>query len=102
MRWRVSFLAIAATLLLTAGAAAQNNTLRGKVRSTDGVTVNNAIVELRVGGGAMIAQAVTRNDGDFAFANLASGEYEVAVTIAGYEPAVQMARFNQSERMNFA
>lgn len=102
MRLRLSFLAIAATSVLAASAAAQNNTLRGKVRSTDGVTVNNAIVELRIGGGAMIAQTVTRNDGDFAFANLASGEYEVAVTSAGYEPTVQVARFNQSDRMNFS
>src|SRR5262245_35557296 len=102
MKPRRLFPATASILLLVVGASAQSNTLRGKVRSTDGVTVNNAIVELRVGGGAMIAQAVTRNDGDFAFANLASGEYEVAVTIAGYEPAVQMARFNQSELMNFA
>jgi tetratricopeptide (TPR) repeat protein len=102
MRWRIWVLAIAAVLLFTASAAAQNNTLRGKVRSIDGVTVNNAIVELRIGGGAMIEQTVTRNDGDFAFTKLASGEYEVAVTIAGYEPAVQMARFNQSDRMNFS
>jgi len=79
-----------------------SNTLRGKVRSIDGVTVNNAIVELRVGGGAMISQTVTRNDGDFQFSNLASGEYEVAVMVSGYEPAVQMARFNQNDRMNFS
>src|SRR5262245_35829494 len=91
-------------LLLVSGepALAQNNTIRGKVRSPNGVTVNNAIVELRIGGGAMISQTVTRNDGDFAFSNLNSGEYEVAVTIAGYEPTVQMARFNQGDRMGFS
>lgn len=91
-------------IVLISGASvfAQSNTLRGKVRATNGVTVNNAIVELRVGGGAMISQTVTRNDGDFAFSGLATGEYEVAVTIAGYEPAVQMARFNQSGRMDFS
>ena len=81
---------------------AQSNQLRGKVRATSGVTVNNAIVELRVGGGGMISQTVTRNDGDFAFTGLAAGEYEVAVTIAGYEPVVQMARFTQSGRMEFS
>ena len=90
-------------LLMSGGVAfAQSNTLRGKVRSANGVTVNNAIVELRVGGGAMISQTVTRNDGDFAFSNLAGGEYEVAVSIAGYEPALQMARFNQNDRMGFS
>jgi tetratricopeptide (TPR) repeat protein len=50
----------------------------------------------------MISQTVTRNDGDFAFSNLAPGEYEVAVTIAGYDPVVQMARFSQNDRMNFS
>jgi len=92
------------TLVLISGgtALAQSNQLRGKVRAPNGVTVNNAIVELRVGGSAMIAQTVTRNDGDFAFTGLATGEYEIAVTMAGYEPVVQMARFNQSGRMDFS
>jgi tetratricopeptide (TPR) repeat protein len=102
MKPKTILTAFSLVLLSGATAFAQNNTLRGKVRSTNGVTVNNAIVELRVGGGGMISQTVTRNDGDFAFTNLASGEYEVAVTIAGYEPTVQMARFNQSDRMNFS
>jgi len=88
-------------LFLGAIAFAQSNTLRGKVRSTNGATVNNAIVELRTGGGGMLAQTVTRNDGDFAFNGLEPGEYEVAVTMAGYEPAVQLARFNQPGRMDF-
>jgi tetratricopeptide (TPR) repeat protein len=97
------FLTAVALLMLTGTSAyAQNNTLRGKVRAANGVTVNNAIVELRIGAGAMIGQTVTRNDGDFAFTNLASGEYEVEVTMAGYEPVVQVARFHQGDRMNFA
>lgn len=99
---RRTLLMVFAIVFMSAAAFAQSNTLRGKVRSTNGITVNNAIVELRVGGGAMISQTVTRNDGDFAFGGLATGEYEVAVTIAGYEPAVQMARFNQSGRMDFS
>ena len=93
---------LAVLLLLSATAPAQTNTLRGKVRSTNGTTVNNAIVELRSGGGGMLAQTVTRNDGDFAFSNLAPGEYEVEVTVAGYETTVQMARFNTPYRMSFA
>lgn len=111
MRLRTLLSMAAFIFLIEAGAFAQGlsshqdtptNTLRGKVRSIDGITVNNAIVELRVGGGAMISQTVTRNDGDFLFSNLASGEYEVAVTIAGYEPTVQVARFNQNDRMSFS
>lgn len=93
---------LAVLLLISATAPAQNNTLRGKVRSTSGTTVNDAIVELKSLGGGMLAQAVTRNDGDFAFSNLANGEYEVEVTVAGYETVVQTARFNTPYRMNFA
>ena len=100
---RHKLLTVFALVMVSGGTAfAQSNQLRGKVRAPNGVTVNNAIVELRVGGSAMIAQTVTRNDGDFAFTGLATGEYEIAVTMAGYEPVVQMARFNQSGRMDFS
>ena len=100
---RHKLLTVFALVMISGGTAfAQSNQLRGKVRAPNGVTVNNAIVELRVGGSAMIAQTVTRNDGDFAFTGLATGEYEIAVTMAGYEPVVQMARFNQSGRMDFS
>lgn len=95
------------TLLLTlelmsaAAGAAQINVIRGKVYSKSGQPVNNAIVELRMGGGAIIGQTVTRNEGDFAFTGLSAGEYEVHVTMAGYEPAGQLVRFMQSPRDNF-
>ncbi len=106
MRWRTLLSLLVFVFLIETTVFAQTNTptntLRGKVRSIDGLTVNNAIVELRVGGGAMISQTVTRNDGDFIFSSLASGEYEVAVTIAGYEPTVQVARFNENDRMSFS
>lgn len=77
----------------TAYSAQNNNIIRGKVRGPNGVTVNNAIVELRIGGGGMLAQTVTRNDGDFAFQNVEKAEYEISVTLAGYEPAVEIVRF---------
>jgi Tfp pilus assembly protein PilF len=92
---------LALILISAIAAPAQNNMIRGKVRSSNGTTINNAIVELRVGGGGMISQTVTRNDGDFAFSNLTPGEYEVAVTIAGFEPTVQMARFSNRSNMSF-
>ena len=94
------FLALA-LVLLPATVCAQGNMVRGKVRSTRGVTLNNAIVELRQSGGGMIGQTVTRNDGDYAFTNLRPAEYEVVVLLAGYEPALQIARFNYGERMGF-
>ncbi len=102
MQVRSLFTALAIISVAAAALAQEhnNNTIRGKVRSTSGAAVNNAIVELRISGGAMISQTVTRNEGDFVFANLIAGEYEVAVTMAGYEPAVQMARFFDPGRMN--
>lgn len=102
MKQQTLVLAFALALVSSGDAFVQNNMLRGKVRASNGVTVNNAIVELRIGGGAMISQTVTRNDGDFAFSNLSSGEYEVSISIAGYEPAIQMARFNQHDRSGFS
>lgn len=93
--------ALALMLALAFTASAQRNTLRGKVRAPDGNPVNNAIVELRISGSGMIGQTVTRNDGDFAFSGLASGEYELAVTAAGFEPIVQIERFVNSDRMGF-
>jgi tetratricopeptide (TPR) repeat protein len=101
MTRRSLFCTLALAVLFNPIATAQNNTIRGKVRSTSGAAVNGAIVELRVGGGGMISQAVSRNEGDFSFSNLTSGEYEVAVFMAGYEPAVEMARFNHPANMNF-
>ena len=102
MTWRILQSALAVLLLFGEVTLAQNNMLRGKVRSADGITVNNAIVELRYSGGGIIGQTVTRNDGDFAFSGLQTGEYEVVVTIAGYYDAREIARFNQPARMNFA
>jgi len=98
---RSLFLALVPALMLVSNAPAQNSMIRGKVRATNGVTVNNAIVELRMAGSGMIGQTVTRNDGDFAFTGLVSGEYEVAVICAGYEPAVERVAFHQSPRDNF-
>lgn len=94
---KYNFLAALVILLLQALTvqAQANNTLRGKVRSTTGTTLNNVIVELRLNGGALLSQTVTRNDGDFAFSNLEPGEYILEVTFSGYQPTSQTARFNQ-------
>ena len=100
MRRRNLFLALT-LVLLPATVCAQGNMVRGKVRSINGTSLNNAIVELRQSGGGMIGQTVTRNDGDYAFSNLRPAEYEVVVLLAGYEPTLQIARFNYGERMGF-
>ncbi len=102
MKMQNLFPALALMLFVAIAAPAQNNNmLRGKVRSPSGETLNNAIVELKIGGGGMIGQTVTRNDGDFAFSNLEAGEYEIEVNLAGYERTIQMARFNHSPGEHF-
>lgn len=97
-----STLALTALLLLPMAGFAQNSVLRGKVYAKDGSAVNNATVELRGSNGAMIGQAFTRNDGDFSFSRLAAGEYEVHVTMSGYEPTIQMVILRDSMRVNTA
>src|SRR5215469_9345589 len=91
-------------LITSVGASTQgyrNNTIRGKVRSVSGNTVNNAIVELKLAGGGMIAQTATSGDGDFTFGGLIAGEYEIEVTLSGYESTVKMVRFNHAPNENF-
>ena len=95
-RW---FSALALTLVFVAAASAQHSMIRGKVRTPAGNPVNNALVELRISGG-MIGQTVTHNDGDFTFNNLEPNEYEVAVTMSGYEPAMQTVRFADNKGMD--
>ena len=96
---RRGLMALALMLVLAAAAAAQRSTIRGKVRTANGNPVNNAIVELRLGGGGIIGQTVTRNDGDFAFGGLEPAEYEVFVVMAGYQPTAQMVRFESDMGM---
>jgi tetratricopeptide (TPR) repeat protein len=99
-KWNLS-LAVVPALLLSSAVSAQNSMLRGKVRSTNGTTLNNAIVELRKAGGGILSQTVTHSDGDFTFDGLISGEYEVEVTCSGYEPRVERVAFNHAAMDNF-
>ena len=101
MKKRSLFSAPLILLLAATSAFAQNNVIRGKVRTTGGVTLNNAIVELRTAGGGTISQTATSNEGNFVFAGLVSAEYEVEVNLAGYEPTVQRIRFNHPPSDNF-
>jgi len=78
--------------LCSVGGYAQSGMIRGKVRSSNGATVNNATVELKQTTGGVISQVATHNDGDFEFTGLRAGEYSVHVSAGGYEPQVQVAR----------
>jgi Tfp pilus assembly protein PilF len=75
--------------------------IRGRVRAADGTTINNAMVELYQGNGGMVAQAVTRNEGDFTFGQIPAAEYEVHVAASGFEPVTQSVKFMQTSRVTF-
>jgi hypothetical protein len=99
---RIACFASLSILLAASGALAQSNSVRGKVRSTAGTVINGAIVELRMAGGAgVLGQTATHADGDFVFSGLSAGEYEIAVTMTGFDPTVQVVRFNHAPRENF-
>jgi Flp pilus assembly protein TadD len=100
-RKSLSLLLLLIFLALDSPAQNPNNMIRGKVRAANGTPVNNAIVELREAGGAILSSIVTRNDGDFTFTRIVPAEYEVHVTSSGFESAMQIARFSQTDRMNF-
>ena len=89
-------------ILLPLVGIAQNSMLRGKVRGSDGVVLNNAAVELRGSSGAVVGQAFTRNDGDFVFTRLRSGEYELHVSLSGFVPSLQMVELRDSMRVSGA
>ena len=91
---------LASLLLLPIAGFAQNSMIKGKVRGDDGNGVNNAAVELRGATGAVISQSFSRNEGDFSFSGLRPGEYEVYVTLSGYEPGVQMVSLRDSMRIS--
>jgi tetratricopeptide (TPR) repeat protein len=76
--------------------AAQNGTVRGKVRTAAGATLTNVIVELWQTG-ARTAQAVTTNDGDFQFPNVTPANYEVTVHHPGFQPATERVAFTGAQ-----
>ncbi|MEW6125876.1 MAG: carboxypeptidase regulatory-like domain-containing protein [Acidobacteriota bacterium] len=101
MKSRTTFLLLILFIPSLTVAQNPNNMIRGKVRSTNGTPVNHAIVELHDNSGAIISQTVTRNDGDFAFSRIVPSEYEVVVTVSGYDSSAQRVVFTQPDRSNF-
>jgi Tfp pilus assembly protein PilF len=87
-----SLSALAVLLFLPIAGSAQNSMIRGKVHGSNGAALNNALVELTAFAGALAGQVLTRNDGDFSFANLGAGEYQVLVIMSGYEPGREVVQ----------
>src|ERR1041385_1379916 len=77
---------------------AQNGMIAGKVRSSGGIAIVNALVELRESGGSLVSQVLTRNDGDFTFLQLAPREYQIIVTAEGYAPGRDVAQIRGAIR----
>jgi tetratricopeptide (TPR) repeat protein len=90
------FSIVAAVLFLPLAGLAQNGMIRGKVRTGNNNTVNDALVELRQDSGGVVGQVVTRTDGDFAFGGLRPGNYEIFVQLSGYEPVAQMVKIGNT------
>jgi len=87
---------LAALLLccsLNGQAQAQGNTLRGKVRDSNGRNMARVIVDLQTGNGQPINQTVTNNEGDFYFAGLDETSYIVVISAPDYHPVNQRVEF---------
>ena len=71
--------------------------IRGTLRdAANAHSLDGVKVDLRQLGGATLATAFTSASGDFSFDDLNSGEYEIAVSEAGYEPVNQQVSVEDS------
>lgn len=77
-------------------ALAQGHTIRGKVRTSAGVSVPRVTVSLESGNGAVIDQTVANNEGDFFFGNLSEPSYLVTISTPDYNPASERVEFVRS------
>lgn len=62
-------------------------TIRGRVVDAGGAPLDQAVIELRASTGAVLRQIRSTAGGSFDFTDVASGEYDLVVTHAGYKPA---------------
>ena len=79
-------------VLLSSSVAAQNGTVRGKLRLPSGETITGVIVELWRSSG-FEGQTVTTRDGDFEFGGLAPASYEIVIKYQGYETLSERFEF---------
>jgi Tfp pilus assembly protein PilF len=69
--------------------------IRGKVRTATGATVRHAVVMLHAGVGGMVSQAVTNEEGDFAFAGLTGVSYTIVINHPGHEAFSESVTFTR-------
>ena len=84
---RLAWLVMVAVCVCASESAAQQLSLAGTVRDATGV-VPGATVTL-LSGDDRVASTTTNDSGGYQFTGLASGSYEVAVEMRGFEPVVR-------------
>ena len=85
----------AGLLLLASGARAQGNTtgtISGQVRSQDGAALPGVTVNATSPALQGARSTTTSTNGDYIFAFLPAGEYEVAFELTGFQPVKHAAR----------
>lgn len=96
-RTRFAIRAVTLFLLLLASAhatsAQQGNSIRGKVRDSQGHNVPRVTVDLQTGNGAAVDQTTANNEGDFFFGGLNGISYTVVIHSADYAPASEAVEF---------
>jgi Ca-activated chloride channel family protein len=82
-RAHAGVLTVFCVVCLVLAAAAAGVKLSGTIIDPAGAVIPGAAVEL-VSGTAVVAKTASAADGSFAFENVASGSYEIRVTLAGF------------------
>ncbi len=83
-------------LFLTSTIAGNAATLRGTVADPQGAEVPGAAVRLFGAGGREVAHTVTGEQGQFHFEGLASGTYNLKVSLAGFGETTATARAGET------
>src|SRR5262249_23724697 len=65
----------------------------GKVRRSSGQPVANVLIQLETGNGVPIMQAVTVNEGDYAFSGLQGASFMIVINDPYYQPVAERIEF---------
>lgn len=98
-RLLAGLIALALTLVVPSGVAAQTASLRGVlVAAADDLPIPGVRVQLIRGGGGRTQTALSAADGGFVFENLAPGEWEVRISHTGFEDLTQRLTLEAGEK----